>query len=592
MARELARVNQRLAMLAEQVPLTWERDVRELIKRKEELESAMSRHWARTRANQTPAEWNVKRILTAVPEDTVLVDMLEFQTPRERHVAAFVVRGGSVVAFVDLGPVAPIAEAVQSWRKAASADDRASTNEAGNLLRRLVWQPLQPHLGESQTVLVSPDGVISRFPFTVLPGTKRGTYLIEERAIAILPTYGAILSGREHDSPPGGGLLLVGDVDFGRYEKSWTIKFEKGSISSQTINNQAAPFGPLPGAGREIRAIESVFRRTHPNDDVQSLSGVKATKRVFRTRAPGQRYVHLATHGFFMPPQEAVFLLGLAKSSRRWIADADAGANGFGGWGIPPSRPGVARAMPTQGGLLGFGPPKSQLQDLIGRIDAIENRYRPSVLGMFERRNPSFSAIDWGQFGLSDQWRGDSPAEIYPGLLSGIVLAGANQRFIFSGAEVDPENNGILTAMELVDLQLEDAELVVLSACESGLGEIVQGEGSLGLPRALLIAGAESVVASLWKVDDNATQVLMVEFYKNLWEKKLGKLEALRQAQLTMLRQYDDETGKLRGPGEIKSIGSDKLAASRTPIPDRSRDSDTTLPPLYWAAFMLSGDWR
>ena len=125
----------------------------------------------------------------------------------------------------------------------------------------------------------------------------------------------------------------------------------------------------------------------------------------------------------------------------------------------------------------------------------------------------------------------------------------------------------------------------MLSACETGLGKTAGGEGLLGLQRAFQSAGARTVVASLWKVDDQGTQTLMVEFYKNLWEKKLSKLEALRQAQLAMLREYDPKEGKSRGPGRITTTTA-KLDPN-LPAPSKPGTS-----PFYWAAFVLSGDWR
>lgn len=93
-------------------------------------------------------------------------------------------------------------------------------------------------------------------------------------------------------------------------------------------------------------------------------------------------------------------------------------------------------------------------------------------------------------------------------------------------------------------------------------------------------------MTSLWKVDDAATRTLMTEFYKNLWERKLGKLEALRQAQLTMLRSYDAYDGVLRGTvAKLKPpINSAEAARPEKPAADLS--------PYYWAAFVLAGDWR
>jgi CHAT domain-containing protein len=133
-------------------------------------------------------------------------------------------------------------------------------------------------------------------------------------------------------------------------------------------------------------------------------------------------------------------------------------------------------------------------------------------------------------------------------------------------------------------MDLRRVDLAVLSACETGLGTVEGGEGVLGLQRAFQLAGARTAVTSLWKVDDAATQALMVEFYSNLWEKKLPKLEALRQAQLRMLRDYDPRQGKLRG-------GTTRLMT--TPLDSLpERKVAESLPPFYWAAFVLSGDWR
>ena len=120
--------------------------------------------------------------------------------------------------------------------------------------------------------------------------------------------------------------------------------------------------------------------------------------------------------------------------------------------------------------------------------------------------------------------------ELAPDLLSGIALTGAN-RPAREGAD-----DGIMTALEVSSLDLHQTEMVVLSACETGLGRAAGGEGLLGLQCAFQLAGTRTVVASLWQVDDKATEILMRDFYEGLWKSKLPKLKALRQAQLAMLR--------------------------------------------------------
>ncbi|MCO7111772.1 CHAT domain-containing protein [Bacteroides uniformis] len=98
--------------------------------------------------------------------------------------------------------------------------------------------------------------------------------------------------------------------------------------------------------------------------------------------------------------------------------------------------------------------------------------------------------------------------------------------------------DGILTAKELAGLDLRGLDLVVLSACQTGLGEIT-GDGVFGLQRGFKKAGANTLLMSLWKVDDNATQLLMTQFYKNLLAGK-SKFESLREAQ-KYVRDYEVE---------------------------------------------------
>jgi CHAT domain-containing protein len=120
--------------------------------------------------------------------------------------------------------------------------------------------------------------------------------------------------------------------------------------------------------------------------------------------------------------------------------------------------------------------------------------------------------------------------------------------------------DGRLTVQEILQEWKLDADLVTLSACETGLGQDVQGEGLVGFAHAFLQAGARSLLVSLWKVDDKATSLLMTRFYGNLWQEKMPKAAALREAK-QWLRGYEDEPGH------------------------RPYDH-----PYFWSAFILIGD--
>ncbi len=135
---------------------------------------------------------------------------------------------------------------------------------------------------------------------------------------------------------------------------------------------------------------------------------------------------------------------------------------------------------------------------------------------------------------------------------------------VLSPVEQDVESNGVLQFADILDLKL-NADLVTLSACQTNLGELRDGEGLVGLTRAFMYAGAASVVVSLWKVEDQSTRLLMERFY---WWLKNGvaKAEALRRAKLEILEAETD----LRALGARQSLA----------------------PPFFWAGFVLSGDWE
>jgi len=248
------------------------------------------------------------------------------------------------------------------------------------------------------------------------------------------------------------------------------------------------------------------------------------------------------------------------------MADPDYGKRGAAAPSITPSLQ-LQRSMDLDRSGLTFRPLAGTALEAQG-LKALLNLDAANVLlhqdaseaNLKRLKGPRILHIASHGFFLSDQQlteemtkrRGSSAAPLVasenPLLRSGIALAGANERS--SG-----DDDGILTALEATQLDLSGTELVVLSACDSGVGEIQNGEGVYGLRRSLALAGAQTQITSLWKVSDEATRSLMVDYYRRLLQGE-GRSAALRQVQRAML------------------------------------SSPTFSHPYYWASFIPIGNWN
>lgn len=166
---------------------------------------------------------------------------------------------------------------------------------------------------------------------------------------------------------------------------------------------------------------------------------------------------------------------------------------------------------------------------------------------------------------------------------SGLLLAGANNALM--GRPL-PEgvDDGILTAKEISRLDLRGLDLVVLSACQTGLGEIT-GDGVFGLQRGFKKAGANTLLMSLWSVDDDATRLLMTRFYEN-YISGMTKMESLREAQ-TYVRDYEIEKTVTVGSGKRPITAMEKEQARKRKPQTVVRKIRPYADPRYWAAFIL-----
>lgn len=231
----------------------------------------------------------------------------------------------------------------------------------------------------------------------------------------------------------------------------------------------------------------------------------------------------------------------------------------------------------------------------IARIFDTEAILGPRASKQFleQRLREQADEIDVLHIACHGNFRNDNP------LKSGILLAGPNR----DDNDDEPDSN-ILTAEEIFGLKLS-VDLVTLSCCETGINENRSGDELIGLTRALIYAGAASVIVSLWSVNDLSTRILMEHFYREL---KAGhhKVDALQRAQLSVMKMtagQRQEYLSLYGKRNVKLLDVDGESCDFdwTPIIDHLYPQPTDpkrlnelcfTDPYYWAPFVLIGDWN
>ncbi|WP_299068756.1 CHAT domain-containing protein, partial [Accumulibacter sp.] len=478
----------------------------------------------------------------------------------ERYLA-FVLsaEAGAPVRLVDLGDAAPIDAKIQQFRETLTGERSDSHKGLGfsedlagaaptplaaadQPLRALIFDPLVAVLGSCRTLILSPDGELNRLPFEALTTPEVGC-LIDHYTIRYVTSGRDLVRLAEAELLAGADPLVLADP-----------AFDLGSHRT----NAAAPKGGVMGA-----LLGWLGRRTRGADGEPVLS-----------------------RGGEVPPATEGAWLG------RCSRDLPRGEIRF------DPLPGSREEGQSLGQRLGALP-------LIGE-SALEGRLKkqrsPAIVhlathGFFLENQP------WkpptfgfgGEMDVMDRLRGHEN----PMLRSGLALAGANTFLRERRSVSDEMEDGLLTAEDVAGIDLLNTELVFLSACETGLGDVRVGEGVFGLRRAFVIAGARTLIMTLWKVSDLATAILVDHFYQRLLA-GTPKGKALRQAQHDL---RTGELGKLR-PRWLSEPMRERLAAGdakrRRKLDELAAMPDDFCPfthPYYWAAFILQGDdgtlrWR
>ena len=482
------------------------KSITELQAKADRLEKEISAHSAAFKTQQSPV--TVEAVQNAIPKDMTLVEFAEYRlldskakTRKDRYgsarYVAYIVNHDGDAQLVDLGEAAAIDKGISELRNSMKDSGSTDYKQKARSLDKLVMEPVRKLLGDSKkTLILSPDGAMNVLPFAALIDEK-GKFLIENYSIDYL-TSGRDLLRMEAHEPNKQGPVIVANPQFSSVASPEKKESKTANSDDSRIGFMGVlipKFKPLAGTSEEAKSISGILAKS------KVITGKDATESVLKEQK-GPQILHIATHGFFLPDETQAAQAGTsqaetsqAKSATDDIATTDAkkvnDADAPNAQAAPENRSVVVAARKSQ-------------------LDAV-------------RKENSL-------------------------LRSGIVLAGAN-----SPASPESKDDGILTALEVSGMDLWGTNLVVLSACETGLGDFKEGEGVYGLRRALLIAGAETEVISLWPVSDQATTYLMIDFYKRLFSGG-ARTESLRQAQLKMMKSLNH--------------------------------------PYYWAAFIPVGDWR
>lgn len=340
----------------------------------------------------------------------------------------------------DLGRMADIDSLVSQARSGISAQGKGDKKVQQALYVRLI-RPLFGAAMPSGRYVADVDGELNLLPLEVLVDGS-GKYLIESGGWRYVNSTRLLTKPAVASGPSGKSLVLV-NPDYDASQRSGIADLFGLRQSAQRGMElgplRSARFAALPDTLEEGRAAAAAIRRMGADTDV--LSGTDASLASLQ-QARSPRFLHIATHGFFLE--------GAGKSSLN-------------------------------------------VTDQSGRRLTAESRVT--------------------------------------GLSSGLALAGAN-RTLAQGA-----GDGILFSSKIRQLDLMGTELAILSACDTGVGEVEVGEGVAGLRLALEVAGARSTVTSLWRVPSAETRDLMISFYDEL-AKGSAKSAALQQAKLRMMKRH------------------------------------------------------
>jgi tetratricopeptide (TPR) repeat protein len=521
LARSLNAARTRLAGLLGRLPQSgalddYRKQIDRTYEEKESAERALAAASATFRVQRTRSRAGLDEVLRNLPAQAALLAFVRFDRqgpssskPPVPAYAAFVFREGMKGPLaLSLGPAAEIDGLVDSWQREVGVDPRGAGDVAGAMnryraagdsLRRKIWDPLLPHLEHASLVLVVPDGSLNLVNFETLP-IAGDRFLLEDGLVVHYLSSERDLVPVSPAAEAKPGLLAVGAVDY----DATATKVASAAPHDDAIPDSARGSEESPGPKSYYRSPESV------------CAGLNSLR--------------------FAPlPATANEIEDIAAAAQSAQAGGDAGVRK----------------------LLGSEADEATFKAHAERFGSLHLATHAFFANQSCEGPPALPTGGKGSRGAGQATKPGLQALQDPLLLTGLALAGANRRA--SAPSGGDGEDGLLTAEEIASLDLSGAHWAVLSACRTGVGAIRDGEGVLGLRRAFDIAGAGTLIMSLWQVEDEATSA---------WMKAL----------------YQARAAKLSTADSVRKASLDLLAAQRR--------AGRSTHPFYWGAFIAAGDWR
>ena len=428
-----------------------------------------------------------------------------------RYGAVVITERGKPRAF-ELGPARTVDVAVATLLSALTQTD-AKWQPPASKLSELLLSPMQDALEGPKRWYLAADGQLNLVPFAVLPlpsdrGHSKPVPLVEKIDLSYLTSGRDLL--REPERQVRTNVALLADPQFAVLSDGSTPEDQRRTVVAQRSTGlfrglRLGKVAPLPGTREEAQSLEKLLRRA----EVRALYGADARKSALLSiDQPG--ILHIATHGLFVGETSRS-----GDTARGLMLDSD----------DVPTTGGVGGAVPSS------SPPESQSSAISTPAPAAPTSAAPATPPAGGAANAGSAA--GSASGSKSAYAGN------PLLGSMLVLAGAETAAWLPAEQRDPAlGNGLVTALEVAGMNLWGTQLVVLSACDTGRGDVSNlGQGVYGLRRAVMVAGAETLLTSLWKVDDKATRDLMERYYKNLLKGR-GRSDAMREAALQLRKSH------------------------------------------------------